>query len=155
MFTKSKFKYMSCRGKVINMHVEMMWSLDVPVRGGGRAGREGLGQIHTPVSAPGSRGKPLPQKGESVLATKCVAGLCPPSHCPRGQGAWSCLTLRAVQRVPISASPPLARAQVRAPAVLWEGEMGERAQRGTRRWDGEKGIVRANLTPFRSFKTQL
>lgn len=38
MFTKSKFKYMSCGGKAINMHVEMMWSLDVPVRGGGWAG---------------------------------------------------------------------------------------------------------------------
>lgn len=75
MFTKSKFKYMSCGGKVINMHVEMMWSLDVPVRGGGRAGGEGLGQMHT-QSALGSRGKPLLQKGESVLATESVSRLC-------------------------------------------------------------------------------
>lgn len=95
MFTKSKFKYMSCGGKVINMHVEMMWSLDVPVRGGGRAGGEGLGQMHTPVFALGSTGKPLPQEGESVLATKPVSGLCPPSCCPHGQGAWRCLTVRA------------------------------------------------------------
>lgn len=101
MFTKNKFKYMSCGGKVINMHVEMMWSLDVPVTGGDRAGGEGLGQMHTPGSAPGSRGKSLLQKGESVLATKSVSGLCPPSHSPHGQGAWRCLTVRAVQRVPI------------------------------------------------------
>lgn len=42
MFTKSKFKYMSCKGKVINMHVEIMWSLDVPMRGCDRPGGEGL-----------------------------------------------------------------------------------------------------------------
>lgn len=40
---------------MINMHVEMMWSLDVPGRGGGRAGGEGLGQMHT-QTALGSRG---------------------------------------------------------------------------------------------------
>lgn len=87
MFTKSKFKYMSCGGKAINMHAEMMWSLDVPVRGGGWAGGEGLQQMHTPASAPGSGGESSPQEGESLPATKPVAGLCsslPLSPHPRG-----------------------------------------------------------------------
>lgn len=132
MFTKSKFKYMSCGGKVINMHVEMMWSLDVPVRGGDRAGGKGLGQMHTPVSAPGSRGKSLLQKGESVLATKSVRTLpsLPLSPWPRGM------------EVPHSEGSakgphPLAWAQVRAPAVSWEEAVGERAQRGAG-WEGDK-----------------
>lgn len=58
MFTKSKFKYMSCGGKAINMHAEMMWSVDVHVRDGGGAGWEGLWQIHTLASAPGFRSSP-------------------------------------------------------------------------------------------------
>lgn len=40
--------------------------------------------------------------------------------------------MRTVRRVPISASPPL----VRAPALLSEGAMGERAQRGAG-WEGK------------------
>lgn len=137
MFTKSKFKYMSCGGKAINMHAEMMWSLDVPVRGGGWAGREGLQQMHTPASAPGSGGESLPQDGESLPATKPVAGLCSPSRCPHIQGAWRCLMVRAVRRVPIPASPPLARGQVRAPGALRQGAMGEKAQRGAG-WEGDR-----------------
>lgn len=58
MFTKSKFKYMSGGGKAINMHAEMMWSLDVCVRGGGGAGGEGLWQIHTLACALGFRASP-------------------------------------------------------------------------------------------------
>lgn len=137
MFTKSKFKYMSCRGKVINMHVEMMWSLDVPVRGGGRAGGEGLGQMHTPVSALGSRGKPLSWKEESVLATKSVSGLCPPHAVPMAKGPGGASQGEQCKGSPSSASPPLAWAQVKAPAVPWEGEMGERAQRGAG-WEGDR-----------------
>lgn len=90
MFTKSKFKYMSCGGKAINMHAETMWSLDVRVRGGGWAGGEGLWQMHTTASALGSRDKSLLQEGESLPATKPVAGLCPPSCWPHGEGAWRC-----------------------------------------------------------------
>lgn len=100
MFTKSKFKYMSCGGKVINMHAKMMWSLDVPVRGGGWAGEERLWQMHSVASASESRGKPLLQEGKSLAATRPVAGLCPPSCCPQGEGAWRCLLVRG-------GSPPL------------------------------------------------
>lgn len=89
MFTKSKFKYMSCGGKAINMHVEMMWSLDVPVRGGGWAGEEGLQQMHTSASALGSGGKFLPQEGESLPNTEPAAEFCPPCRCPQGQGGCS------------------------------------------------------------------
>lgn len=49
MFTKRKFKYMSCGGKAINLHAETRWSLGVRVRGGG-AGGEGLGQMDTGAS---------------------------------------------------------------------------------------------------------
>ena len=119
------------------MHAEMMWSLDVPVRGGGWAGGEGLRQMHTPVSAPGSGGESLPQEGESLPATKPAAGLCPPSCCPHGQGAWRCLAVRAVCRVLTPASPPLVRGQVRAPVALQQGAMGERAQRGAG-WEGDR-----------------
>ena len=51
MFTKSKFKYMSCGGKAINMHAEMMWSLDVCVRGGGGAGSAGQDRKSTRLNS--------------------------------------------------------------------------------------------------------
>lgn len=137
MFTKSKFKYMSCGGKAINMHAEMMWSLGVPVRGGGWDWGEGLRQKHTSASAPGSRGKSLLQEGESVLATKPVAGLCPPSCCPHGEGAWRCLLVRAVWKVPSSASLWLVKGAGESPCVSWQGAMGERAQRGAG-WEGDR-----------------
>lgn len=49
MFTKRKFKYMSCGGKAINLHAETRWSLGVRVRGSW-AGGEGLGQMDTGAS---------------------------------------------------------------------------------------------------------
>lgn len=80
MFTKSKFKYMSCGGKVINMHVEMMWSLDVPVRGGGRAGGEGLGQMHTPVFALDLQASPCHRKGSQCWPLSlCQDSALPPA----------------------------------------------------------------------------
>lgn len=74
MFTKSKFKYMSCGGKAINMHAELMWSLGVPVRGGGWAGGEGLWQMRTAMSAPGCRGKSLLQEAGAPPAPEPAAG---------------------------------------------------------------------------------
>lgn len=74
MFTKSKFKYMSCGGKAINMHAELMWSLGVPVRGGGWAGGEGLRQMRTAMSVPGCRGKSLLQEAGAPPAPEPAAG---------------------------------------------------------------------------------
>lgn len=109
MFTKSKFKYMSCGGKVINMHVEMLWSLDVPVRGGAGLGEKGLGRCTLQCLQWNPETSPCHRKGRQCWPLSlCQDSALPLSCCPHGQGAWRCLPVRAVPRVPISASPPLA-----------------------------------------------
>lgn len=98
MFTKSKFKYMSCGGKAINMHAEMMWSLDVHVRGGGGAGGKGCGRYTRWHVAPGFRASPGCGTGRPCQPQSLKPGSALPAAGPH-------------------LSTPLAVGRVRAPAA--------------------------------------
>lgn len=84
MFTKSTFKYLSCGGKVINLHAEMMWSLNVPVRAGGWAGGEQLQQRHSLASAPGPQASPCHREGSNCWPLTLQQG----SVCPLLLSPW-------------------------------------------------------------------
>lgn len=91
------------------------------------AGEEGLQQMHTAPSAPGSRGKSLLQEEEPLLATKPVAGLCPLSCCLHGDGAWRCLLGRAVWRVHKGAGESPCSGVARSSGRRCRGKLGGRA----------------------------